>query len=391
MRPDRNRLAAALPLAVLLFACGRGAQEPDHDHARPAAGEHHDEESGHEEDAGHAEMAPGRVPLAGVRGVAFSLVGPPVEEGVWRPAEASADESERVALSAPAAGVVAEIHAPPGREVAAGTPLVTLRSPELAALTGAWLSSRATREQAAAEVAREERLAAAGAGAERELEAARTALEVARAEEAAARLELEARGVTPGAAGATLELRAPRKGRVAAYSVLSGAGVESGQEVAVFETGRATLVTVELPLPGPPAWTPGVVTTARRGDGITWQAAVEGLPTSLSPETRRLRYRLRIAGGEPPVAGTPLEVRVPLPAGVVVPQDALQQIEGEWGVFVADGDEAVFTPVRRGPDLGGDVVVLAGVAPGQRIATSGAYLLKALALKHAGGGETHAH
>jgi cobalt-zinc-cadmium efflux system membrane fusion protein len=275
--------------------------------------------------------------------------------------------------------------------VAAGTPLVTLRSPELAALTGAWLARRATRGQAAAELAREERLAAAGAGAARELEAARAALEVAGAEEAAARLALEARGVAPGAAGATVALRAPGRGRVASYSVLSGAGVAAGQELGIFESGRATLVGVELPLPGPPAWVPGTPTTVRRGDGVTWQAAVEGLPTSVSPETRRLSYRLRIAGGEPPVAGTPLEVRVPLPEGIVVPQDALQQIEGEWGVFVADAEAAVFTPVRRGPDLGGDVVVLAGVAPGQRIATSGAYLLKALALKHAGGGEAHAH
>jgi cobalt-zinc-cadmium efflux system membrane fusion protein len=74
-----------------------------------------------------------------------------------------------------------------------------------------------------------------------------------------------------------------------------------------------------------------------------------------------------------------------------VPQDALQQIEGEWGVFVLAGQRAVFTPVRRGPDLGGDVVVLAGLAPGQQIAASGAYLLKALVLEQSGGGEEHAH
>jgi hypothetical protein len=35
--------------------------------------------------------------------------------------------------------------------------------------------------------------------------------------------------------------------------------------------------------------------------------------------------------------------------------------------------------------------VLEGLAPGDRIATEGAYLLKALALKRSGGGEAHAH
>jgi cobalt-zinc-cadmium efflux system membrane fusion protein len=74
-----------------------------------------------------------------------------------------------------------------------------------------------------------------------------------------------------------------------------------------------------------------------------------------------------------------------------VPQDALQQIEGEWGVFVATGDDAVFTKVRRGPELGGDVVVLEGLSPGQRIASSGAYLLKAMVLKQSGEGADHAH
>jgi cobalt-zinc-cadmium efflux system membrane fusion protein len=380
MRPDLARLAAAL-LVLCLAACGGGSSDEPVEH---------DDHDDHEASAAAAPEA-GRVALEGVRGVAFAAVGAPIEEGVWRPAEAVADEGERTALAAAVPGIVAAIHVPPGREVAAGTPLLSIRSPELAELSAAWASRRAVREQAAAELAREQRLEVAGAGARRELEAARASLAVARAEEEAARLALEARGVSPGRAAATLAVRAPKAGRVASWDVLSGAGVEAGQQLGTFETGRASVVAVELPLPGPPAWTPGATTTVRRGDGVTWEARVEGLPTSVSPETRRLRYRLRLDGGEPLIAGTPLEVRVPLPPGIVVPQDALQQIEGEWGVFVVDGAEAVFTPVRRGPELGGDVVVLAGVTPGQRIATSGAYLLKALALKQSGGGEAHAH
>jgi cobalt-zinc-cadmium efflux system membrane fusion protein len=390
----RRDLPPAFALALLLLAVPacKGGDAGAHDE-RDGHGETQ-ENGAHQEAAGHGEEEagrPGRVALAGVRGVAFAAVGAPIEEGVWRPAEAVADESERAVLAAPVDGLVAAIHVAPGREVSAGAALLSIRSPELAELSAAWLSRHAVREQAAAELAREERLEQAGAGARRELEAARAALAVARAEEEAARLALEARGVAAGRAASTVAIRAPRRGRVASYDVLSGAGVAAGQQLGTFETGRATVVAVELPLPGPPAWTPGAAATVRRGDGATWQARVEGLPTSLSPETRRLRYRLRLEGSDPLIAGTPLEVRVPLPAGIVVPQDALQQVEGEWGVFVAGGDAAVFTPVRRGPELGGDVVVLAGLSPGQRIATSGAYLLKAMVLKQAGGGEEHAH
>jgi multidrug efflux pump subunit AcrA (membrane-fusion protein) len=115
------------------------------------------------------------------------------------------------------------------------------------------------------------------------------------------------------------------------------------------------------------------------------------MPASLSQETRRLTYHLRIGDPDLPNAGTPLEVRVPLPPGIVVPQDAVQQIEGEWGVFAVDDERARFVPIRRGPELGGDVIVLEGLEPGRRIAVEGAYLLKALTLKRSGGGDEHAH
>jgi len=381
-----NRCLMVL-LVVTTIACRQAPEHAD-EHGE---GEHRDEAAEPREAGGeHAEEARS-VHLEGVRGVAFSVVGEPIEEGVWYPAEAMADELERAMLSAPIGGVVAALQVPPGREVRTGAPLLTIRSPELAHLTASWLASRATREQAAAELAREERLAKAGAGAARELEAARAALAVADAAEDAARLTLEAHGVTPGRAGATISVRAPRRGRVAKYTVLAGQGVETGQELGTFEVGSGTLVGVELALPGPESWHPGAETTVRRSDGKTWKARVEGLPTSLSAETRRLTYRLRMGGGDLPYPGTPLEVRVPLPRGIVVPQGAVQQIEGTWGVFVVAGNEATFRPIRRGPELGGDVIVLEGLAPGERLAIEGAYLLKALLLKQSGEGEAHAH
>ncbi len=375
------RWLASLYLLVSLSAC------------RPAARQESHPEEGHDAEPHAAEPAgeSGVVHLEGVRGVAFAEVQAPIEEGVWHPAEAIADASERAMLSAPIGGIVIALSAPPGREVERGAALLTIRSPELAQLSAAWMGRRATREQAAAELAREERLAAAGAGATRELESARAALAVTQAEEAAARIALEAHGAVPGQAGAMLTLRAPHRGRVAKYSVLAGQGVETGEELGLFEVGRGTLVSVELALPGPSVWQPGAETIVRRSDGQTWTARVEGIPTSLSVETRRLGYRLRLVDGEPPFPGTPLEVRVPLPRGIVVPQDAIQQVEGNWGVFVARDHEAEFRPVRRGPELGGDVIVLEGLEQGERIATEGAYLLKALLLKQSGEGEGHAH
>lgn len=402
MTIHRWRASAALLLAIGFPACGARSAENDNDahadhdgHAEPAHTDAAATERSGDESAPHDEAdrhEGGHIPLVGVRGVSFAEVSPPVEEGAWYPAEAMASELERAMITAPIEGLVVAITAPPGREVASGTPLITLRSSELAELTAALLKSRAMRDQAATEYAREQRLTNAGAGALRELEAARAALAVAEADEAAAGLALEARGISPDHAGATLEVRAPYRGQVATIDVAIGEGVSSGQRLGMFETARASLVKVELPLPGPASWSPGAPTIVRRGDGETWNAKVEGLPASPTAETRRLVYRLRLAADdELPYPGTPLEVRVPIATGIVVPQDAVQQIEGDWGVFVVTGDEARFVSVRRGPEFGGDVIVLEGLEQGQRIATEGAYLLKALALKRSGGGAEHAH
>jgi cobalt-zinc-cadmium efflux system membrane fusion protein len=76
---------------------------------------------------------------------------------------------------------------------------------------------------------------------------------------------------------------------------------------------------------------------------------------------------------------------------VVLPQSAVQQVEGIWGVFVKEGEGAVFRPVRRGLELGGDVMIMEGLKPGETVAGEGAYLLKSLQIKRKSGGDEHDH
>jgi cobalt-zinc-cadmium efflux system membrane fusion protein len=265
--------------------------------------------------------------------------------------------------------------------VAQGTLLLSLQSPELARLKADWLGSRARLDRLEAELAREQRLFEAGAGSRRELDQARSERDTGRAEEEAARLALEARGLRPEEAGASFPIRALKAGRVGAWKVLVGQGVEAGQELGSFQSAQASLARVELPLPGPGGWSPGSQTEARNAQGQRWKARVEGVPASLSTDTKRLAYRLRLEGASLPLPGSPLEVRVPLEKAIILPQAAVQQVEGRWGVFVKEGEEARFRPVRRGPELGGDVMILEGLRPGQDVAVEGAYLLKALQLK----------
>ncbi|HJW72579.1 MAG TPA: hypothetical protein VJ486_06945, partial [Geothrix sp.] len=213
----------------------------------------------------------------------------------------------------------------------------------------------------------------------------------ARADEEAARLALEARGLNPETAGAVMTVKAPKAGTITAYKIQLGQGVEAGQELGSFQAASAAIARLELPLPAPENWQSGAVTEVRKGDGQHWKARLEGTPMTLTTDTRRLSYRLRLMGGPLPIPGTPLEVHVPLAKTVVLPQSALQQVEGIWGVFVKEGEEAEFRPVRRGPELGTDVMVLDGIKPGETVVGEGAYLLKSLQIKLKSGGEDHDH
>lgn len=372
------RLSLLTLALVGAVACGRKAIAPG------SATEHPKEEGAHGEAEAH-------IPLKEVRGLRFLVVPEPRAEGAWYPAEAIGDESAQALLSSPVKGIVSGVLISPGRHVGTGAALLTIQSPELARLKADWLSAGARRERAEMELARERRLFEAQAGSRRELEAARSEATTARADEEAARLALEARGLNPETAGAVLTVRAPKAGSVTAYKVQPGQGVEAGQELGSFQAASAAIARLELPLPAPENWQPGAVTEVRKGDGQRWKARLEGTPMTLTADTRRLSYRLRLLGGSLPIPGTPLEVHVPLAKTVVLPQSALQQVEGTWGVFVKEGEAAEFRPVRRGPELGTDVMVLEGVKPGETVVGEGAYLLKSLQIKRRSGGGDHDH
>lgn len=381
-------LGSCLGLCLIgSLACDR-KPAPHGDHAEEKHGDAH---GGEKHGDAHAEQEGDRISVKDLRGIRFVAVPEPKAEGAWYPAEAVSDESAQALLTSPVKGIVSAILVPPGRAVAGGTALLSLQSPELARLKADWVGAKARRERADGEQAREQRLFAASAGSRRELEAAQSDAATAQAEEEAAKLALTARGVTPESAGAVFTVKAPKGGSVSGYKVLLGQGVEAGQELGGFQTAHAALAKVELPLPAPEAWKAGSPAELRASNGQRWKARVEGIPMGLTQDTRRLTYRLRLEGGSLPLAGTPLEVRVPLARGVVLPQGALQQIEGIWGVFVKEGEEAAFRPVRRGAELGGDVLVLEGLKPGETVVGEGAYLLKSLLLKRKSGGEGHDH
>jgi cobalt-zinc-cadmium efflux system membrane fusion protein len=71
-------------------------------------------------------------------------------------------------------------------------------------------------------------------------------------------------------------------------------------------------------------------------------------------------------------------------AGVVLPEDAVQVIDGRNVVFVRSATGFTVKPVTVGTRSGGQVMLLAGLDAGEKIATRNAFLLKAEFAKDAG-------
>jgi len=65
------------------------------------------------------------------------------------------------------------------------------------------------------------------------------------------------------------------------------------------------------------------------------------------------------------------------PANLAVSRNAIQEIEGQQGVFIKDGETYSFTPLVLGRQDDAFVEILEGLAEGQEYVSDNSYLLKA--------------
>lgn len=117
-------------------------------------------------------------------------------------------------------------------------------------------------------------------------------------------------------------------------------------------------------------------------------ARIVAVDARVDPATRNATVRATTLGGRMPAPGA--SVRVVVPVGpavpvVVVPVSALRKGPAGDHVFVIapdkDGrDRVSLRPVHGGPVMDDDVVILDGLAPGERVAASGSFKLREAAL-----------
>src|SRR5512135_223650 len=185
-----------------------------------------------------------------------------------------------------------------------------------------------------------------------------------------------------GAPQARFTLTAPRSGVVEELGVREGAQVQPGQ--LLFRIVDLSSVWVEANVPEAQAGAlrvgAPVIANADAYPGTSFAGTLAAVLPQVDAATRTVRIRLEVANrGLRLKPGMFVRVVAQLPAGapqMLVPQEAVIATGRRNVVIVAHDDER-FEPVEvsLGHAVGPDVEVLSGLIEGQRVVTSGQFLI----------------
>lgn len=292
------------------------------------------------------------------------------------PGRVALSANASAALGAPVSGTVERLHVAAGDRVSAGAVIASLRSAEGANARASADSAAAASRAAQAAAARDRRLFEAGVVSRQDWEASQATAEKAQADLRAARAQVAAQGSPdPGGLAA---LRAPIAGIVTRVDARVGGFLSQGGLVAeVADPGR-----VEYVFDAPPASADAI----RVGDAVMIQRPDGGEASAtivaVAPSGRQAGaavVRAKPTAPAPPI-GAIISARVIVgrgQGGLSVPAEAVQTLEGRSVVFVAERNGFRAAPVVAGRTAGGSVEILKGLTGGERIASKGAFRLKA--------------
>lgn len=328
----------------------------------------------------------GEVSLSG-ESLAYVRVEPVAapEATVRRPllARIGFDEQRVSVLGAPVSGRVTAVNVVTGTEVRAGSALLTIHSGDVAQVRSQLAQAREVRALSELKAARAQELVTLGAGSEAESQEASTALASARTEERRARNTLGALGGV--GEGADYVLRSPIAGTVVERHVDVGnaVGADLGQPLVTVADLASVWVVADIyeqdlayVRVGQNAHITVPVLSERGYDGkITYVGQV------VDPNTRTALARVMLHnpdGALRPGMFVEMVVEVTVQATGIVPSSALLSRRDQMFLFV-EVKPNLFRQrkVQTGAQSGDHVVILSGVAAGERVVTRGAILLDA--------------
>ena len=296
---------------------------------------------------------------------------------------AAAPDGEAI-LTARAAGAIIQIKKRLGDPVARGETVAVVSSPEAAALAAARSSARGQLELAKSTYERERRLFEAKITARQELEAAEAELGRAQAEFTSS--DTAAKTARVSADGSSVSIASPIAGRITFVSEAAKLGAYVSPEEVLFRIADPKRIQIEAAVPVTDASriAPGDLATVDGNAGSKIMASVRSVTPGIDAESRSatvvLALKDELAGLQPGqfvrVLITPASNK-PVSGRFVLPEEAVQSVEGRDVVFVRNGDKFTATPVKVGSRGGGRIEVVEGLKADQAVAGKSAFLLKA--------------
>lgn len=373
----KTQFAAVLPLtlaALLMAGCSGGDPAPENaENVQEAAG------AGHAEEEGEIDLTAQQIRAAGIELVRAIRSG---GGALTLPATIEGDPQGMQVVSAAIGGRVVSLTRNLGQSVGRGQTLAVIESREAASLNAEIEAARARLALAESNLAREQRLFNERVSPEQDLIAARTAATEARIALRLAQQQVAAAGGRGGALN-RVSIVAPLSGQVVARNVTLGQTVAADAEL--FRVADLSSVAVTLAL------SPADAGKVRPGSeieitaGARRSAARVSFVSPILDETTRLATVIAVIEnrsnqwrvGEPVTASIRLVGSEAGAGSVLVPQSAVQTVEGRQVVFVRTDHGFRATPVTLGAPSGDNVVVTSGLRGDEQVAGANSFTLKA--------------
>lgn len=379
IRPNRNWFIAAGALALAAgggFGIARLSAPSQAPAAANAPGD--EKEEGHEEgQEGVLVMDAARLRAAGITVEALAAGG--LSSEILGQGSVAAAPDGQAVLTARAPGAVVRIFKHLGDPVRIGETLALIESADASSIAAERRVAASRVALARQVVARERRLNEQGVTPRQDLERALSELAVAEAE--AARANSAAGAMRVSSDGRHVVVASPISGRVTATTVTLGAYVQP--ETELFRIADPARIRVEVAVTAEDARRvlPGDAAVVEGPGGLRIDATVLSVTPSVNVETRTATVVLALSAPSGLQPGQLVQARLSPKtgrgSGIAVPEDAVQQVEGNTVVFVRTTTGFRAQPVTVGQRSNGRVEILRGLTAGQQIATRGAFLLKA--------------
>ncbi len=290
-------------------------------------------------------------------------------------------DATRVAMvSARSPGIVMSIEADVGSQVAPGTSLARLRSAHVGGDRSRVSAARRGVAVAQAEVGRKRELLEVGVTSEREVLAAEQALALAEAELGGLEAEL---GLVGAGSGDAYAVTSPIAGVVTERTTTIGQAVEPRDPL--FQVVDPTRMWAELSVSEADLDVVAVGQSVQLVlDALPerrFEGTIDYLAPSVDPQTRTTLARVVLDNPDGALRantyGTAHIVTDTAQAVVTVPSAAVQRAGEVHLVFVREADDSfIARRVVVVARAGGRVRISGGVQPGDRVATTGSFLLK---------------